>query len=385
MRIVDVCAFYTAHGGGVKTYVDRKLAAGVAAGHNVTVIAPGHHDAVEVRSPGARIVWLASPALPFDRRYRYFHDEAALHRALDAARPDMVEASSPWSSASMVARWRGAAPRALIMHADPLSAYAYRWFGGLASINMIDRGFARYWRHLRRLDDRYDLVVSASADLTTRLRGGGIARATTIPMGVAPGIFSPALRDEALRTATLRRCGLGPDALLLLGVGRYSTEKRWTMVIDAAHAAGTARPVGLLLVGDGRARRSLVARAAGSPHVVIGDAVRDRGEMARLMASADALVHGCEAETFCMVAAEARASGVPLIVPDRGGAADHAASVGDLRYRAADGAALRDAIVSIAEEAPRRPVAVAVRTMDDHFAALFAAYDRLGERLAIAA
>ena len=36
------------------------------------------------------------------------------------------------------------------------------------------------------------------------------------------------------------------------------------------------------------------------------------------LASADALVHGCEAETFCLVAAEARASGTPMIVPDRG-------------------------------------------------------------------
>ncbi|NWP89654.1 glycosyltransferase family 1 protein, partial [Escherichia coli] len=76
-----------------------------------------------------------------DRRYRYFDDEKALHRALDRWRPDFVEASSPWGSASMVARWDGAAPRALVMHADPLSAYAYRWFGQVASIETIDRGF----------------------------------------------------------------------------------------------------------------------------------------------------------------------------------------------------------------------------------------------------
>jgi hypothetical protein len=33
----------------------------------------------------------------------------------------------PWRSASTIADWPGNAPRALIMHADPLSAYAYRW------------------------------------------------------------------------------------------------------------------------------------------------------------------------------------------------------------------------------------------------------------------
>ena len=39
----------------------------------------------------------------------------------------------------MVARWPGSAPRSLVMHADPLSAYAYRWFGRVASIATIDR------------------------------------------------------------------------------------------------------------------------------------------------------------------------------------------------------------------------------------------------------
>lgn len=385
VKIVDVCAFYTPHGGGVKTYIDRKLAAGVAAGHEIVVIAPGMHDATEERFPGARIVWLASPTLPFDRRYRYFNDEIALHRALDAARADMVEASSPWSSASMVARWPGPAPRALVMHADPLSAYAYRWFGGLASISMIDRGFARFWQHLRRLDQGYDMIVSASATLTRRLHAGGIGGATTIPMGVEPGAFSATLRDPVLRATLLRRCGLGPDGLLLLGVGRYSAEKRWPMVIDAAHAAGTQRAVGLLLVGQGRNRRNLVARAAGSPHVVIGEAVRNRAELAPIMASADALVHGCEAETFCMVAAEARASGLPLIVPDRGGASDHAVTPADRRYRATDAGSLRDAMIAAASRAPSASPTAAVRTMDDHFADLFAAYAGSVERPRLAA
>lgn len=384
VKIVDVCAFYTPHGGGVKTYVDRKLAASTAAGHEVVVIAPGGQDLTERRGLGSRIEWIASPLLPFDRRYRYFHDEARLHRALDAARPDVIEASSPWSSAAMVGRWGGAAPRALIMHADPLSAYAYRWFGGLASINMIDRGFQRFWNHLRRLDNVYDLIVSAGANLTGRLASGGIYNAVTIPMGVEPGVFSPGLRDEALRAQLLARCGLGPDATLLLGVGRYSAEKRWNMVIDAAHAAGGRRPVGLLLVGDGRGRRGLVARAAGSPHVVVGEPVRDRALLARVIASADALVHGCEAETFCMVAAEARASGLPLIVPDRGGAADHATGAADRRYRSADAGALRDAILALPPS--RAPVdAGRVRIMDDHFDDLFAAYAGLAPRVAMAA
>lgn len=385
MRIVDVCAFYTPHGGGVKTYVERKLRVAAALGHEMIVLAPGAEDRIEERAAGAVLATIRAPLLALDRRYRYFGDEAAVHRALDRWRPDFVEASSPWSSASMVARWRGPAPRALVMHADPLSAYAYRWFGGITSIATIDRGFERYWRHLRHLDDSFDLVVSASENLSQRLRKGGLAKVATIPMGVEPGIFSPARRDPALRSDLLARCGLPDDATLLLGVGRYSSEKRWTMAIDAAIAAGSSAPVGLVLIGDGRQRDRLIARAGGSPHIVIGQPVRDRGRLAAIMASADALVHGCEAETFCMVAAEAKASGLRLVVPDRGGAADHATAFGDLRYRSGDGASLRDAMLAVARSHPAAGPSKAPRVMDTHFHDLFGVYEGLAGRLPIAA
>jgi alpha-1,6-mannosyltransferase len=40
MRIVDVCAFYTPAGGGVKTYVRHKMLAGPARGHEIVILAP---------------------------------------------------------------------------------------------------------------------------------------------------------------------------------------------------------------------------------------------------------------------------------------------------------------------------------------------------------
>ena len=49
------------------------------------------------------------------------------------------------------------------------------------------------------------------------------------------------------------------------------------------------------------------------------------------------------------VAAHARASGVPVIVPDRGGAADHADDGAGLRYAATDPEALAAAILVMAE------------------------------------
>src|SRR3954447_21244253 len=188
MRIADVCAFYTPAGGGVRTYVEAKLSAAARFGNEMIVIAPGERHETVKRGPGALLVTIPSPKLPVDRRYRYFNDEAALHEVLDAWRPDHVEASSPWSSATMVGRWQGAATRSLVMHADPLAAYAYRWLGGIASVQTIDRWFGWFWRHLRGLSGLFDTVICANGQLTGRLRSGGVANAETIPMGVERGI-----------------------------------------------------------------------------------------------------------------------------------------------------------------------------------------------------
>lgn len=383
MRIVDVCAFYSPHGGGVKTYVERKLLAGAAAGHEVIILAPSDNHGVRETEGGGRIIMMPARRFPLDRRYSYFDDENSLHAMLDQLQPDVVEASSPWASAAMVARWQGSAPRSLIMHADPLSAYAYRWFGHVLSRDTIDRGFDWYWRHLRRLDDSFNLVVSASDGLSQRLSAGGLQRVVTLPMGVEPGCFSPAYRNEVLRGRLLERCGLAPDATLLLGIGRHAPEKRWPMVIEAVASAGYARPVGLVLVGDGRDRARVRRAAANNPHIQLLAPMYDRAMLAELLASADALVHGCEAETFGMVAAEARASGLPVIVPDEGGSADQARAGGGFTYRARQADSLAAAVLSFIDRNGEQlrnhahASAASVMTMDEHFSQLFAAYSGL--------
>jgi alpha-1,6-mannosyltransferase len=383
MRIVDVAAFYTPHGGGVKTYIDRKLAAGPAAGHEIIVIAPGTSDRVEERGPNARLIYLKAPAFPLDRKYHYFRDVPALHATLDLVQPDIVEASSPWRSARLVGEWPGAAPRTLIMHADPLSSYAYRWFDRVASRPTIDRGFDMFWRHLQYLDRLFSASITTGEDQTNRLMAGGMVNVVTNPMGIEPNVFSPALRDEGLRARLLERCDLPPEATLLLGAGRHGPEKRWPMVIEAVTAAGVKAPVGLVLAGDGRERAKIARAAAPNPHIHLISPITDRHEVARLFASCDALVHGCESEVFCTVGGEARAAGLPLIMPDRGGGSDHARLADGWIYASADPVALADAIGDFIA-APREKVraraianATNVRTIDEHFHDLFAFYETL--------
>jgi alpha-1,6-mannosyltransferase len=375
MKIVDVCAFYAPQGGGVKTYVEQKLANGPALGHEIVIIAPGDEDRSEAFPGGGRIEWVKSPQLPVDRRYRYFDDEARLLARVAAEKPDLIEASSPWRSASQVGRAFPGVPRALFMHADPFAAYGYRWLGEFASVEAIDRGLEFGWRYMRGLCSSYDVVVCPSEGLAERLIAQGISNVVTVPLGVEPGLFSPKLRDLELRRRMLAHCELPEDATLLLGVGRFSPEKRWPMVVDAVTAAGLQRPIGLVLVGDGPQRRRVRRQARGNPHIFLAAPMRDRPALARLMASADALIHGGDAETFSLVAAEGVASGLPLIVPDRGGTADHAAKSGGFTYASASAQDAARAILEFAE-GPRRPPRGHARTMPEHFDALFALYAR---------
>ena len=385
MRIADVSAFYTPSGGGVRTYAEAKLRAAARFGHEMILIVPGERHEVVKRGPGAVLVTIPSPLLPVDRRYRYFDDEAAIHAALDAWQPDHVEASSPWSSAAMVGRWQGGASRSLVMHADPLAAYAYRWLGGFVPTSVIDGMFGWFWRHLRGLGRMFDSVICANAQLAQRLSDGGVQNVETIRMGVEGGLFSPALRSPALREQVLCALGLDAGATLLVGLGRFSAEKRWDMVLRAVGSAARHQDVGLLLVGDGPKRAKLELLADRTRTAMVLPRITDRDELARLLASADALVHGCEAETFCLVAAEARASGTPMIIPDRGAAIDQLVPGGGTVYRGASEVSLERAIRRFIRRGPELQRAAAVRsrlarTMDEHFADLFARYEELAPR-----
>lgn len=383
MKVVDVCAFYSPKGGGVKTYIDHKLRAAKRHGVYLTVIAPGRADQKLTIDTHGSIIYVQGPIFPLDPSYRFFSSDDRLREAVTREQPDVIEVSSPWRSARQVAEWDIEAIKSLVMHADPLSVYAYRWFERVAGRQTIDIWFSRFWRHLREMDERYDCVVSANSCLTQRLQRGAVNKATTIEMGVASGPFGPHQRDESLRTALLGRCGLGPSAVLLVGIGRHHAEKRWPMVIDAVTAAGCETPIGLVLIGGGRATPAINAAAAENPHICLLEAIDDRLAIARILASADALIHGSDAETFCMVAAEARASGIPLIGPNRGAFLDHVRQSGGFEFEAGDASSALAAIrrfcaadrTTITSQAVRK--APLVRTLEVHFEELFAYYRRL--------
>ena len=376
MRIVDVNEFYSPTGGGVRTYLDRKMGILADMGHELIVIAPGYDDAAEDRPGGGRIHWVKAPRLPFDRSYGQFWDGTEVTRLLDALDPDVVEVSSPWRPAWFVGDWQGRALKVFFAHNDNMGAYAVRWLEDIADVATIERWCGWYTRYMARFLGKFDRFVTNGGELARRHERRGLHVDAAMPLGIERSDFSPTLRDERLRADLLAQCGLLPEARLLLGVGRHHPEKRWPTVIDAAERAGERAPVGLILLGQGVDDQKLAARVADSPHIRLFRPVYDRARFARIMASADALIHGSDAEPFGLVALEAVASGLPLIVPDEGGAADIAEPAFAETYRARDAKSGAAAIARLfARDAPTlRAACVAaadtVRTDRDHAAML---------------
>lgn len=385
MRIVDVNEFYSPTGGGVRTYIDRKMGIMADLGHELIVIAAGREDAVEERPGGGRIIYVKASRLPFDKNYGLFWDAAPVARLLDELKPDLIEASSPWRPAWIVGEWQprdrgGDAVKVFFMHNDNVAAYAMRWFEGVAAPERVERAFAWYSRYMSRFLDKYDAVVTNGPALEKRLRARGVHIDAAMPLGIERGHFSPTLRDERLRAALLAQCGLPPESHLLLGLGRHHPEKRWRLVIDAVERAGASLPVGLILLGAGVESRSIEKRIAGSPHIRMFRPVYDRERLARIVASCDALIHGSEAEPFGLVASEAMAAGLPLIAPDTGGCAEIADPHCSELYTARDAPAAARAIARLFARDPamlRRAACVAagkVRSDREHTIELMAYY-----------
>lgn len=383
MLIVDVNEFYSPTGGGVRSYLDRKMAILSELGHRQIVIAPGREERVEERPGGARIHYVKSPALPFDSNYGLFWDAAPVHALLDRYQPDVVENCSPWRSAAIVADWRGAAIRSWFMHNDNMEAYPKRWFARIASEAAIERAFGWYDRYMTRCLDRFDTIVTNGPVLTERLSARGLRVDATMTLGIEREHFSPTLRSPALRAALLAQCGLPKDAYLLIGVGRHHAEKRWPTVIDAVRRAGAKLPIGLVLLGLGPNTRTLERHIAESPHVRMFQPIYDRTQLASIMASADAYVHGSDSEPFGLVASEALASGLPLIVPNRGGASAVARPNYAETYRSGDAYDCAKAIFALASREQtllRRAAGVAalkVRSDREHAQALIGHYQAL--------
>jgi alpha-1,6-mannosyltransferase len=370
VKVLDVTEFYSERGGGVRSHMGLKSHVLCQLGHQHVVVAPGARDEEQTeqaagervdaggrlaRSKGsARVIRVAGPASPYDPTYHLLLRFDKIAGIVERERPDVLEVHSPYLAALGVMRAKRAhyGVRTFQWHSDFIDTYAGVLEGRLArDVPMLSaRSWSRgigigtrpLWGLVRSIARRCDATLVAADWQAAKLAAHAVPRVVRVPFGIEREIFRPDARSYEGRRELLALAShdaQDDDAVILVGVGRFAIEKRWDVVIDAflrLRARDPQRDMILVLIGDGPERERMTARAAGSPDIVMPGFVKGRTALARMLASADALVHGCPFETFGLSIAEAMSCGLPTVVPDEGGASEmHLPAAGE-RYRALD-------------------------------------------------
>jgi alpha-1,6-mannosyltransferase len=305
MRIVALANFYGPTSGGLRTFLDQTGRRYQAAGHQRILVIPGPSDRDSDTAAGRRVV-VRSPRLPGRSGYHLLVNRIRVLRLLAELRPDSLEVSDKLTL-SWLARWAAAQriPVVLCSHERLDAVLAPRlpgWVPLEVAADQVNRQLVRL----------ADTVVCASRFAAAEFERVGALDVRRVPLGVDLAVFRPPEQP---------RPGVGCGRLLVT-VGRLSREKRPELAVDCLRALlADEVPARLLMVGDGPLRGELERRAAGLPVRFLGH-VPDRASVAHLLGAADVLVAPGPAETFGLAVLESLACGTPVVVPDRGAAAE---------------------------------------------------------------
>lgn len=297
------------------------------------------------------------------------------------ARPHVVHVSTPGpvGCVGMLAARLMRVPVVGVYHTD-FPAYVDRLFDDRAATAVCERLMGAFYRP-------FQAVFTRSADYAARLRSLGIRedRLVRLRAGFDDRCFGSRFRDPGVWAPH----GIDPGSVKVLFCGRVSVEKSlpllagvWPSVRRAAAERGVAAD--LVIVGDGPYRATMERDLRGAGAHFLG--FRHGEELARLYASCDLFAFPSTTDTLGQVVMESQASGVPVLVTDRGGPREivHDGRTG-LVLPAEDRHAWTRALVDLVCDHERRGAmgAAAAEAMKDHsFAASFEHYWQVHERAA---
>jgi glycosyltransferase involved in cell wall biosynthesis len=252
--------------------------------------------------PRHRAVFLSGVRAPGLRRLLR-HDyplTLGIARALRRARPEVV----------VVSGWSTFASQAAIVWSRA------RHVPYVLLVESHDLGPRPRWRRAVKGAVASRIIRGAASVLVV----GAAARASVVARGARPErvrVFANTI-DVARWIGRAERAPARPhDAVVVLSVGRLVREKGLDVLVRASAAAG----VELVLAGDGPERENLLrlGQRLGVNLSIIGDVPEEK--VSRQYAAADTFALLSLQETWGVVVNEAAASGLPLVLSDRVGAA----------------------------------------------------------------
>lgn len=322
LLICDLTQSYTPHGGGgISTYLREKRDYVLNhTPHHLLQIVPGPVDKVTVEG---RHIFAEVGADPVrgSPNYRFILRTGVVRKLLAEYRPDIIESLCPWVLPWTAIRHRKAHPKTALIagyRTDFPNAHVYR-VGREKFGEAVARGLRWLIYGYAEITYReFDWVYTLGQDARDRLGERGITRTDLLPLGVDTAMFSPARRDPDHR-AELGLPGYGP---LLVYAGRIDNEKRADRLIEMFRALPSDLGAAMVMIGDGKLRAPLMARARDLP-IAFPGFERNRACLARSLASSDIYVSAMADETFGISVLEAQASGLPVVgvaggaMPDR--------------------------------------------------------------------
>jgi len=154
------------------------------------------------------------------------------------------------------------------------------------------------------------------------------------------------LPDERIQSAPRRPAFTGQGIHQVIIVSRVDPIKRIDLLLDALDSHPELHDLPIRIFGTGWDLESLRGRAQSSHPNVVFEGFS--GQVAEQVAGSDLLLHLCPVEPFGLAILEAMAAGVPVLTPDRGGAAGLLEdSVSGFHFRADDVDALAAALTKL--------------------------------------
>jgi alpha-1,6-mannosyltransferase len=337
LRVADFNTFYSPEGGGVRNYIERKLAFyEQRADTSYSLIIPGASNGLEVRGR-TRIYSIKGRPIPKANNYRWTVAVRELRRILKAERPQVIEVGAPYLSplliraaayglrTKLVGFWHANYPEAYIAAAlQPLGApiaKAGEWIG---------------WRYAKQTYGRFDAVFAASRMMRTKLTDHGFEPVYLTPLGADTDLYTPDRRG-------------GDVGSRIVFAARLSREKGLHTLLEAYPLLRKIHPEATLsIAGGGPLFLDAKALSESDSSVSCLGYLSEPGKVADLMANAAVVAVPSGYDTFSLTTVEALSSGAAVVCADQGAAGELVERSGvGLSFRMDDAADLARALAEV--------------------------------------